>query len=64
MISSGRSGSASSSARIDALPSGLRDVTKLRVLDDLPTGEVCGWLAISAVNLSVRPHRARRHLLI
>jgi RNA polymerase sigma-70 factor (ECF subfamily) len=51
-------------ARIDALPTGLREVMQLRVLDDLPTGEVCGRLAISAANLFVRLHRARRQLLI
>jgi RNA polymerase sigma-70 factor, ECF subfamily len=50
-------------ARIDALPSGLRDVMQLRVLHELTTDEVCGRLAISEANLFVRLHRARRQLL-
>jgi RNA polymerase sigma-70 factor (ECF subfamily) len=49
--------------RIDALPSGLRDVMQLRVLNDLPTDAVCQALQISEENLFVRLHRARRQLL-
>ena len=49
-------------ARIDTLPAGLRDVMRLRVLDDRSTDEVCGALAISEENLFVRLHRARRQL--
>jgi RNA polymerase sigma-70 factor, ECF subfamily len=48
--------------RIDALPSGLRDVMQLRVLQDEPTEHVCAALAISQENLFVRLHRARRQL--
>ena len=50
-------------ARIEALPQGLRDVMYLRVLQDLPTEQVCERLAISEENLFVRLHRARKHLL-
>ncbi|HRI19109.1 MAG TPA: sigma-70 family RNA polymerase sigma factor [Burkholderiaceae bacterium] len=49
-------------ARIAALPAALRDVIRLRVLDELPTTEVCKRLAISEANLFVRLHRARRQL--
>jgi RNA polymerase sigma-70 factor (ECF subfamily) len=49
--------------RIDALPSGLRDVVRLRVLNDQPTEAVCQALQISEENLFVRLHRARRQLL-
>ena len=49
--------------RIDALPSGLRDVVRLRVLDDQPTEQVCQALQISEENLFVRLHRARKLLL-
>ncbi len=49
--------------RIDALPSGLRDVMRLRVLNDQPTGAVCQALQISEENLFVRLHRARKQLL-
>jgi RNA polymerase sigma-70 factor (ECF subfamily) len=49
--------------RIDALPSGLRDVMRLRVLNDQPTEQVCQALQISEENLFVRLHRARRQLL-
>lgn len=49
--------------RIQALPAPLRDVMQMRVLEDLPTGEVCRRLAISEANLFVRLHRARRQLL-
>lgn len=50
-------------ARIDALPTGLRDVMRLRVLQDQPTEAVCEALAISEDNLFVRLHRARKQLL-
>jgi RNA polymerase sigma-70 factor (ECF subfamily) len=49
--------------RIEALPSGLRDVLRLRVLNDQPTEQVCQALQISEENLFVRLHRARRQLL-
>ena len=49
--------------RIDALPAGLRDVVRLRVLQDESTEEVCEQLAISEENLFVRLHRARRQLM-
>ncbi|MDH5339817.1 MAG: sigma-70 family RNA polymerase sigma factor [Rubrivivax sp.] len=49
-------------AGIDALPPGLRDVMRLRVLQDQPTADVCRRLAISEDNLFVRLHRARRAL--
>jgi RNA polymerase sigma-70 factor (ECF subfamily) len=48
--------------RIDALPGGLRDVIRLRVLQDQPTEAVCQQLQISEENLFVRLHRARRQL--
>lgn len=50
--------------RIAALPATLRDVLRLRVLDELPTAEVCQRLAISEANLFVRLHRARRQLVL
>ncbi len=50
-------------ARIEALPAGLRDVMRLRVLQDQPTEAVCEALAISEDNLFVRLHRARKQLL-
>ena len=49
--------------RIDALPTGLRDVVRLRVLHDQPTEAVCQALQISEENLFVRLHRARKQLL-
>lgn len=49
--------------RIECLPPGLRDVMRLRVLEDRDTGEVCGALGISEENLFVRLYRARRQLL-
>ncbi len=49
-------------ARIAAMPAALRDVMQLRVLEELPTGEVCERLSISEANLFVRLHRARRQL--
>ena len=48
--------------RIEALPSGLRDVVRLRLLNDQPTEQVCQALQISEENLFVRLHRARRQL--
>jgi RNA polymerase sigma-70 factor, ECF subfamily len=48
--------------RIDALPSTLRDVVRLRLLDDQPTATVCRTLGISEENLFVRMHRARKQL--
>ena len=50
-------------ARIEALPAGLRDAVRLRLLQDEPTAVVCRRLAISEDNLFVRLHRARRQLL-
>jgi RNA polymerase sigma-70 factor, ECF subfamily len=50
--------------RIAALPAALRDVVRLRVLDELPTAEVCRRLSISEANLFVRLHRARRQLVL
>lgn len=50
-------------ARIDALPSGLREVMQLRVLHEQSTDTVCRTLGISEDNLFVRLHRARRQLL-
>jgi RNA polymerase sigma-70 factor (ECF subfamily) len=49
-------------ARIETLPDSLRDVLRLRVLDEQPTEAVCAALGISADNLFVRLHRARRQL--
>ncbi len=48
--------------RIDALPPGLRDVVRLRVLEDESTSDVCQRLSISEENLFVRLHRARKAL--
>lgn len=48
--------------RIEALPEGLRDAVRLRVLEDQPTEAVCAALGISEENLFVRMHRARKHL--
>jgi len=50
-------------ARIDALPDGLRDAMRLRVLEEHSTASVCETLGISEENLFVRIHRARRQLL-
>ncbi len=50
-------------ARIEALPAGLRDVMRLRVLQEEPTDAVCKALSISEENLFVRLHRARKQLL-
>lgn len=49
--------------RIEALPQGLRDAIRLRVLHDQPTRQVCAALSISEENLFVRLHRARKQLL-
>lgn len=49
--------------RIDALPAGLRDAMRFRVLEEQSTAEVCHTLGISEANLFVRLHRARKQLL-
>ena len=49
--------------RIDALPPGLRDAMRLRVLEERSTEAVCRELGISEENLFVRIHRARKQLL-
>ena len=49
--------------RIEALPPGLRDVMRLRVLEEQSTADVCLTLGISEDNLFVRLHRARKQLL-
>ncbi|MEO6624099.1 MAG: sigma-70 family RNA polymerase sigma factor [Burkholderiaceae bacterium] len=49
--------------RIDALPEALRDVVRLRILQDEPAEQVCRALSISEDNLFVRLHRARKQLL-
>ena len=49
--------------RIEALPAGLRDAMRLRVLEEQPTEAVCAQLGISEDNLFVRMHRARKQLL-
>ena len=49
--------------RIEALPPGLRDVMRLRVLEEQSSAEVCRELGISEDNLFVRLHRARKQLL-
>ena len=50
-------------ARIEALPPNLRDVMRLRVLEEQSTEDVCRALGISEDNLFVRLHRARKQLL-
>ena len=50
-------------ARIEALPQGLREAMRLRVIEEQPTDAVCRELGISEENLFVRVHRARKHLL-
>ena len=50
-------------ARIDALPPGLRETFRMRVLEEQSTACVCRTLGISEDNLFVRMHRARKHLL-
>ena len=49
--------------RIEALPAGLRDVMRLRVLEEQSTEAVCRELGITEDNLFVRLHRARKQLL-
>ena len=49
--------------RIEALPPGLRDVMRLRVLEEQSTEDVCRALGISEENLFVRIHRARKQLM-
>lgn len=49
--------------RIEALPPGLRDAMRLRVLEEQSTEDVCRALGISEENLFVRIHRARKQLL-
>ena len=49
--------------RIEALPVGLRDAMRLRVLEEQSTEDVCRELGISEENLFVRIHRARKQLL-
>lgn len=49
--------------RIETLPPGLRDVMRLRVLEEQSTEDVCRELGISEDNLFVRLHRARKQLL-
>jgi RNA polymerase sigma-70 factor (ECF subfamily) len=49
--------------RIEALPPGLRDAMRLRVLEEQSTEDVCAKLGISEDNLFVRMHRARKQLL-
>ena len=49
--------------RIEALPPGLRDAMRLRVLEERSTEDVCRELGISEENLFVRIHRARKQLL-
>ena len=49
--------------RIDAMPESLREVMRLRVLEERDTADVCKRLAISEDNLFVRLHRARKQLL-
>lgn len=50
-------------AGIDALPAGLRDVMRLRMLEEESTDSICRTLGISEENLFVRVHRARKQLL-
>ncbi len=49
--------------RLEALPAGLRDAMRLRVLEEQSTKQVCEELGISEENLFVRIHRARKQLL-
>lgn len=50
-------------ARIQALPSGLRQVVEMRLLHERSSSDICQALQISEQNLFVRLHRARRALL-
>jgi RNA polymerase sigma-70 factor (ECF subfamily) len=45
-----------------SLPERLREVLSLRLLDDVPAGEVCRALGITATNLWTLLHRARLRL--
>jgi len=50
-------------AGIEALPAGLRDAIRLRVIDGRSAESACRELGISEENLFVRVHRARKRLL-
>ena len=50
-------------AKHDGFISSLRDVIRLRVLEERSTESVCETLSISQDNLFVRMHRARKQLL-
>ena len=50
-------------AGIEALPDGLRDAIRLRVLEERTAASACRELGISEENLFVRVHRARKRLL-
>jgi len=50
-------------AGIEALPPGLREAMRLRVLEDRLAASACEALGISEENLFVRVHRARKRLL-
>jgi RNA polymerase sigma-70 factor (ECF subfamily) len=50
-------------AGIEALPAGLRDAIRLRVIDERSAESACRELGISEENLFVRVHRARKRLL-
>ena len=50
-------------AAIDALPPGLRDAIRLRVIEERSAESACRELGISEENLFVRVHRARKRLL-
>jgi len=50
-------------AGIDALPAGLRDAIRLRVIEERSAESACRELGISEENLFVRVHRARKRLL-
>jgi RNA polymerase sigma-70 factor (ECF subfamily) len=50
-------------AGIEALPAGLRDAMRLRVIEERSAESACMELGISEENLFVRVHRARKRLL-
>ncbi len=50
-------------AGIEALPPGLRDAIRLRVIEERSAESACRELWISEENLFVRVHRARKRLL-
>ena len=50
-------------AAIEALPAGLRDAIRLRVIEERSAAAACRELGISEENLFVRVHRARKRLL-